>query len=342
MVKGISFYMFLAMALLLSYVAPAFAAPPPGELDQSQNLHESSQQIKDHFWVAQTFTAGNYANPESRHLVVNVELMLEGNNVPVTVQIREWDGSDMGDVLGTATIPNVKWAGFYNAGFNDVGSKITAGQQYVIVVCGSSKKCLVHGTKIGDYTGNDAYFSRNSGSKWKLLKDSNGTNLTQINDFYFKSYVAGIESYCSDGSIITVCNLFDAGKNIVHIGGYGLDKSAKYKVAYYDAAGKKVYTEVKSSDADGKINSKCDFTSLITTKYTPAHGQWHAVVYKGADKPSTKYDKIDPQIIVLQDDFTVEEAAIPEFPTVVASIVVAGMCGGIYSWMKKRKMANAG
>ena len=46
----------------------------------------------------------------------------------------------------------------------------------------------------------------------------------------------------------------------------------------------------------------------------------------------------DPDYIV-EDSFDVEQSAIPEFPTVITVIVVAGLCFGIYYWMRKRRLA---
>jgi hypothetical protein len=43
---------------------------------------------------------------------------------------------------------------------------------------------------------------------------------------------------------------------------------------------------------------------------------------------------------VVEDTFEVAESAIPELPTVVTGIAVAGMCFVIYYWMRKRKLAN--
>jgi len=38
--------------------------------------------------------------------------------------------------------------------------------------------------------------------------------------------------------------------------------------------------------------------------------------------------------------FEATAAAIPEFPTGLAAIVVAGLCFGIYWWMRKRRLAH--
>lgn len=334
MVKGIRYLIFLTMALLLTFAAvPALAAPPPGYVDQSQNYHESGQILKNNFWVAQTFTAGSFANPAIRQLV-NVDLMMEGNGGPATVQIRAWNGSDMGSKLGEATIPRVKWSGFYKVSFTDV--KITAGQKYAIVVSSNDIKCLAHGTKIHDYANGDAFYSENSGGKWKLLKDSSGSKLSKLNDFYFKTYVAHLECY-SDEELTTVPSIFDSGNNIVHVGGGGLAADAKYDVAYFDGNGNKVETH---ADVQALSNGMIKDKYLLTSHTTAVPGTWHVVVCERGKVPN-KY-KPDNRNIVLQDEFGVDHQAIPEFPAVVSSIMVVGMCAGIYTRMKKRKLSMAG
>ena len=39
---------------------------------------------------------------------------------------------------------------------------------------------------------------------------------------------------------------------------------------------------------------------------------------------------------IADDSFVVDATAIPEFPAVITAIVVAGLCFGIYWWMRKR------
>jgi len=64
------------------------------------------------------------------------------------------------------------------------------------------------------------------------------------------------------------------------------------------------------------------------------------VVYKDPDPPPTSYTPGDPNAVA-DDVFEVTGYAIPEFPTVITGIVVAGACFGIYYWMRrKRQMAH--
>ena len=43
--------------------------------------------------------------------------------------------------------------------------------------------------------------------------------------------------------------------------------------------------------------------------------------------------------LMANDSFYVAQSAIPEFPTVMAGIMVAGLCFGIYYWMRQRRLA---
>jgi len=55
----------------------------------------------------------------------------------------------------------------------------------------------------------------------------------------------------------------------------------------------------------------------------------------------TPYDEAinnpDTYGLLANDSFYVAQSAIPEFPTVMAAIVVAGVCFGIYYWMRRKR-----
>ena len=74
-----------------------------------------------------------------------------------------------------------------------------------------------------------------------------------------------------------------------------------------------------------------------------AEGNWHAVVIKrGTLLPDTYADALTDPDYVADDVFYVAASAIPEFPTVMAGIGVAGLCFGIYYWKRKRKLDSKG
>jgi len=75
---------------------------------------------------------------------------------------------------------------------------------------------------------------------------------------------------------------------------------------------------------------------------TDTEGDWHCTVYDSQSYSPEFYDANDSHIVA--DDtshneeyaFHVEASAIPEFPTVFTAIGVAGLCSGIYWWMRRR------
>ena len=110
-------------------------------------------------------------------------------------------------------------------------------------------------------------------------------------------------------------------------------------VAYYDGAGDWVVSDsTADADANGVIESQLHFPDYAGTA---TEGLWHAVVYMDviAVPPTDGYIENDPNSI-RECAFTVTGEAIPEFPTVIAGIVVAGLCFGIYWWMRRRRLAH--
>ena len=121
----------------------------------------------------------------------------------------------------------------------------------------------------------------------------------------------------------------------------GWPASHSYKVAYYDADGakspgaNKIETDTDTVGDDGYIDSQCIFTDYSASADA---GAWPAIVCDGTKDPPSTYDS-SWQDTLSDAEFTVEESAIPEFPTVIAGIGVAGMCAAIYWWMRRRQLA---
>ena len=137
------------------------------------------------------------------------------------------------------------------------------------------------------------------------------------------------DSY-KEGYTGPICNLFAdyATEHIVYMCGTGF-KEGTYNVVYWDGDGIKVQTESIPVGVDGILESQHTF------QMTDVVGIWYASVYLGAT-PATHDDKTN---LCADDTFKVAMSAIPEFTTVLAGIVVAGMCGGIYWWMWRRQLA---
>jgi len=60
------------------------------------------------------------------------------------------------------------------------------------------------------------------------------------------------------------------------------------------------------------------------------------VIQTSDDLPAAYGDAIIHDNFIADDSFVVDASAIPEFPEVMAAIGVAGLCFGIYYWMRKR------
>ena len=148
--------------------------------------------------------------------------------------------------------------------------------------------------------------------------------------------VSAWESYKEDTHTTvwgTIANPYDRDTHVVYMYGDGFKKNHDYKVAYYDANGTKVQTEVTNSSDNKMLESQYDFTSNVSS----AAGQWHSVVFDTTGSiPDTYNDaKTDPNYVI-DDFFTVQDSAIPEFPTVVAAIAVCMLCAVAYVVMRRK------
>lgn len=163
------------------------------------------------------------------------------------------------------------------------------------------------------------------------------------------TFTAPWDSY-EDSDRTTVRDTFDSNFPTVYMRGTAFT-AGNYNVSYYDAAGQEVHTHNNIPDASGILDSYCilnqDWGPI--PENWPTVGIWHALVQPtgGTAFPSdynTAVNNPDTYNLIANDSFTVELSAIPEFSTVIAGIVVAGMCFGIYYWMRKRaklKMQSA-
>ncbi len=158
-----------------------------------------------------------------------------------------------------------------------------------------------------------------------------------------------LQSYSDAG--VTEVATFDLTNHTVNIYGcyyeykYETQAAMPYKVAYYDGGtahdgvdGALVMVDAINSNYNRSISSVCECTSYPSASY----GTWHAVAYRadtGDAAPAATYTPNDSNS-TMEVEFTVEQSAIPEFPTVIAGIIVVGMCFGIYYWMRRRKLAN--
>jgi len=145
----------------------------------------------------------------------------------------------------------------------------------------------------------------------------------------------------SDDTWQTVTNYFSGSTNHVYMYGENFDDGTT-KVGYYDGADNLKETDTYDSWGGGTLSwSECLFIDYRTD--TATAGYWHAVVLLQADDlPNTYAAALDDLDYVADDEFDVAASAIPEFPAAIAGIGVAGLCFGIYYWMRKRKLNDEG
>jgi unsaturated rhamnogalacturonyl hydrolase len=131
---------------------------------------------------------------------------------------------------------------------------------------------------------------------------------------------------------------FSGDTNRVYMKGEGIP-AGTIKIGYYDGGG--VLREIDTYS--GFPGGTLDMSECLFTAYTESatEGTWHAVVLRQTDDlPNTYADAIADPDYVCDDDFYVASSAIPEFPTMITVVGVAGLCFGIYYWMRKRYIAR--
>ena len=150
--------------------------------------------------------------------------------------------------------------------------------------------------------------------------------------------VASWISY-SDSDHTTECNSFSNGTNHVYMNG-GDFAAGDTKVGYYDALGDLVETDIYASFVGGTLSSDCILNQDWGGSLPEGDDFWHAVVIQTSETmPSTYAAATAHAYYIIDDDFYVANSAIPEVPTVIAAIGVAGLCFGIYYWMRKRRLS---
>ena len=160
-------------------------------------------------------------------------------------------------------------------------------------------------------------------------------NPNSTGNFTLTTYFDNIKIWGShsDATFLIVENSFAGATNYAYMYGENFDAGTT-QVGWYDAGG----TRRQNDDNIGWGGGILDWAACYFMDYPVATpGSWHAVVLLQADgAPATYAEAIaDPQFVA-DDVFNVDATAIPEFPEVMAAIGVAGLCFGIYWWMRKR------
>ena len=86
------------------------------------------------------------------------------------------------------------------------------------------------------------------------------------------------------------------------------------------------------------INSRnCVGQYNFMSNVSSAAGTWHCVVLDTTGSaPNTYAAAIADANYVIDDDFVVQQSAIPEFPKVVAAIAVSLLCAISYIFMRRK------
>lgn len=122
-------------------------------------------------------------------------------------------------------------------------------------------------------------------------------------------------------------------EHTVYVSGTGFPNSGiDYTIVFWDALGVNVQADTPQAGPD--------ISSLYTFKVAPDDpaGTWYVSAYVGT-APASHSDATN-----LKADyaFKATTTAIPEFSTVMGAIGVAGLCCGMYFWMRKRYQRRQG
>ena len=203
---------------------------------------------------------------------------------------------------------------------------------------------------------------------WMVMDESEGTGgaaqttiytreegtLTTLRPKLAVTFTPVWDSYRDQGRA-TGEETFTGPYGTVYMKGTGfLDLTNTYDISYYDGGGTKIATDagialVNESGGRGDLgNTGNPYEPTYTFISNPSAqpGTWNAVVQpSGATSFDTDYTTVsanpDTYDLIADDTFTVQQDVIPEFPTVMAAIGVAGLCFGIYFWMRKRYRKQA-
>ncbi|MCK4731850.1 MAG: hypothetical protein KAT65_05255 [Methanophagales archaeon] len=247
------------------------------------------------------------------------------------IYMYKWGGSSWSKSTVASTgsaINDIKADNVYNDGYNSVVSGGSA--QDVIIYTydsGSWPSSTVDdaaGGSVLEVTSGDA--------------DNDGKNeivITAGSNIFLYEIITW-ESYKEVGHINvwgTVADPYSSTYPTVYMYGVGFTASPEsYHVGYYDGNGDKQASETGSL-AGTALSSLYDCTSHHAAQY----GTWHAVVFKDdlGSPPATYADCSGTAGYIVEDDFEVQQSAIPEFPTVIAAIAVCLLCAVAYVVMRR-------
>ncbi len=272
--------------------------------------------------------------PSSDTRVTRVEFWT--NDVTTDIDIRiydDFDGSNLTNLLASKLNNSFSEAGYHSVAL-DSPLSVTSGDDIFAVVqfTNDSYEWPIVIDILGPLETGRTYISvTGADGTWIALGTGTGYDCDIAIRVRTSSFPYILSAF-SDSGHCTHCNNFSDydTENIVYMRSTGLQPSHNYRIAYYDGGNDKRATEDGTSDSSGNL------TSLHTFAVgTDVAGTWHVIVCDQAHTPPSSYDS-NWTYTLAEDTFTVQQSAIPEFPTVMAAIVAFSLCIGVYLWMRRK------
>jgi hypothetical protein len=250
---------------------------------------------------------------------------------------------------GTSGITTLATSGSNTVNYNGSTQTVKGIVYNNLTLSGSNNKTIPSGTSVGGslYISGTAKASitadqnipANSltlGSTYETDGTWGSTSATNA-DHWNNTYFAATTGYLtvatgstpdfatySDAGHSSPATEFDATNHIIYAYGTGLDANSTYTVKFLDNGNTVIDTTSVGTNGSSSFNNVVQYELLGSSGIA---GTWHVQLFNGANPDSSLA-------------ITVQENAIPEFPTVIAGILVLGACGGIYYWMRRRKATS--
>jgi len=268
--------------------------------------------------------------PANNTYATRVEFWTTDATTDVDIYIYDdFDGTSLSNLLRSQLNYNFTEAGYHSVALNSP-LRLTAGDDVIVVVkfTDVAYKYPVPADPNGAHETNRTYISPSGANgSWYDV----GLNQTDVAIRLRTSTkgAGGWNSY-SDSNHNTQCDNFTDYPSTVYMHGTGWSEGATYSVVYWDGNGTK-----RVSDGNITVHEDGNLSSQHTFTTSEVNGTWNASVYAVGHVPDSHSNTT---WLVADDDFTVTESAIPEFPTVIAGIGVAGLCFGIYYSMRRKRL----
>ncbi|MFC1932387.1 C1 family peptidase [Chloroflexota bacterium] len=272
--------------------------------------------------------------PTSDTYVTRVEFWTTDNTTDIDVYIYDdFNGSSLTNLMASKLNSSFDEAGYHSVEL-DSPQSITSGDDIFAVVkfTNDSYTSPIAADNVGPRETGLTYVSvTGADGTWAVLGTGGALDCDVAIRVRTSSFPSFISAF-SNSSHCTRCNSFSdySTQHTAYMYGTNFNATDDYKVAYYDGSDTKRLTEEKTSGASGNLSSQHTFAVG-----TDVAGTWHVIVSLTENIPPDSYNG-SWSYIITSDNFTVEQSAIPEFPTVVAAIVALSLCVGVYLWIRRK------